>query len=236
MKFRIALIAIFAITQLACSNPHNAEIPSDISNLDELKPIIQKLPEEEKKLLTAYLIRMKMSEAFGGGQRNIGLTVGTAISEQKKWIEEQKAKEAEAKALKEKVEKERAALKKKVEETLTVAVIELELQKADYRAGIYQDYQKVKIALQNKGAKDIKGVQGDIKFIDIFDKVVGTISFGYDDGIAVGQTKTWVGARKYNQFLDEDKAIANLEEGKYTIRFEPTIIIFSDDTKLKIPE
>lgn len=237
MRVRVSLFALIACTLVACSNPHDAPVPSDMSKWDtELKPAIQKLPEEEKELLAGYLMRMKMSEAFGGGPPKVGLTVGTAISEQKKWVEEQKAKEAEAKALKEKIEAERAALKKTVDGTLTVAVVELKLQKANYQAGTYSDSQVIRLALQNKGTKDIKGVKGDIKFIDIFDKTVGTIGFGYDDGIPAGKTKTWVGSRDYNQFLPEHKAIANLEEGKYTTRFEPEIIIFTDGSKLKVSE
>lgn len=234
VRFLLAGLLLFLA---ACSNPHDTAVPSDMSKWEtELKPVIEKLPEEEKNLLAAYLIRMKMSEAFGGSAPKIGQTVGAAISEQKKWVEEQKAKEAEVKVLKERIKAERVALKKTVDETLTVAVVKLWLQKANYKAGTYSDSQVITLALQNKGTKDIKGIKGAIKFIDIFDKTIGTIEFGYDDGIPAGETRTWVGSRDYNQFLDEHKAIANLKEGKYTTRFDPEIIIFADGSKLKISE
>ncbi|WP_068857462.1 hypothetical protein [Perlucidibaca aquatica] len=231
----IAAALVLALT--ACSSPHDVVVPTDIAKWEtELKPAIEDMSEEEKNLLAAYLMRIKMAEAFGAGSMKEGLTVGEALKQQKAWVEEQKAKEAEARALKERVEAERAALKKLVDQTLTVAVVGLELRGADYSSGTYSDSQIIKLALQNKGKKDIRGVKGEMKFIDIFDKEVGSITFGYDDGIPAGQTRSWTGSRDYNQFMDEHKAIANLEEGKYTTRFEPEVILFVDGTKLRTPE
>lgn len=230
-------IAAFALALAACSSPHDVVVPTDITKWEtELKPAIEDMSEEEKNLLGAYLMRMKLAETFGGGAMKEGVTVGQALKEQKAWVAEQKAKEAEAQALKDRVEAERAALKKLVDQTLTVAVVGLELREADYRSGTYSDSQIIKLALQNKGKKDIRGVKGEMKFIDIFDKEVGSITFGYDDGIPAGQTRSWTGARDYNQFMEDHKAIANLEEGKYTTRFEPEVILFSDGTKLKVSE
>lgn len=171
-----------------------------------------------------------------------GTTVADAIQTQKDWqaatekrqaeekaIKEQKA--AEEKALQEKITAERAAIKQRIDSAITVTVLNTYLQKVKYN-----ENQIIEIGIENKGAKDITGIKGTVHFIDIFDKDVGQISFGYDDGLKAGATTTWTGSRDYNQFLDEHKAIAQLEKGKYTSRFEPEMIVFSDGEKLSMPE
>ena len=233
------IATLFALTFVVagCSDPKNKVIPSDMSKWDtDLKPAVEKLSEEEKKLFAGYVMRAKMGEVFGGKGVAEGTTIGQGIEQQKKWVQEQEAKEAEQRALKEKVEKERAALKQQINGAVTVAVVDLHLRKGSMESGDFEDKQIIKLALENKGQKDIAGIKGTIKFIDIFDKEVGSISFGYDDGIKAGATASWSGSRRYNQFLEEHKAIANLQPGKYRTVFEPEAIVYVDGTKIIMPE
>jgi hypothetical protein len=241
MKLIIALCCVVFLS--ACSDPKQSIVPSDPAKWDtELKPIIEKLSDEEKKLLGAYLMRSKMGEAFGGEPMLPGTTVADAIQNQKNWQEEtekkaaaekllKEQKAAEEKALREKIEQEKAAIKQRIDGTVTVTVLNTYLKKVDY-----SEMQVFEIAIENKGVKDIVGIKGVVNFVDIFDNKIGHVAFGYDDGLKAGASTTWIGSRDYNQFLDAHKAIARLEKGKYTSRFEPEVIIFSDGEKLTMPE
>lgn len=238
-------IVVFSLITLlaACSDPKQSLVPSDPAKWDtELKPIIEKLNDEEKKLLGAYLVRTKLGETLGGEAMLPGTTVADAIQKQKDWqvatekrVAEEKAKQeqkaAEEKALQEKIAAERSAIKQRIDSSITVTVLDTYLKKVNY-----SNDQVIEIGLENKGAKDITGIKGTVHFIDVFDNDIGQISFGYDDGLKAGATTTWTGSRDYNQFMAEHKAIANLEKGKYTSRFEPEMIVFADGEKLVMPQ
>src|SRR5690606_35998332 len=144
--------------------------------------------------------------AFGGKPED-GLTIGKAIEKQKAWKAERDKKDQEAKLLKEKLEKEQAVLQKQVDEMLTVTVLKVKLEKADY-----QTYQVIELGFKNNGAKDISGMKGTVYFIDMFDKEIGSIGFSYTDGLKAGATSKWSGSRHYNQFIEEHRALAGLEE------------------------
>lgn len=225
-------VILFVLVLVGCSGPKDKIVPADMGTWDtELKSSVDKLTDEDKKLFLGFVVRAKLGEVFGGNGIEEGLTIGKAIDKQKEWIEERKQKEEESRLLKEQIEAERAALRKQVDDLLTVAILQLKLVEESYIKN-----QHFEIGFQNKGKKDILGIKGSIKFIDIFDKEVGAVGFSYDDGLAAGASGTWHGVRSYNQFMPAHIAVANLEEGKYTTRFEPEMIVFTDGTKLQIKE
>lgn len=237
MRVCATLLVLSFSVLTGCSNPKSTVIPKDVSKWDtELKPAIEKLADEEKGLFAGYLMRAKLGEAFGGGGIPDGMTVGKAIETQKEWIAKTGSKDKESKALREKLEQERLVLRKQVDELLTVTVLSLKIEPADFQSGKPFDRQMLKLGFQNKGKKDILGVMGSVHFIDIFDKDIGSVSFKYDDGIKAGATATWSGGRRYNEFLPEHRAIAGLSKGKYMVKFEPEMVIFADGSKLEVKE
>lgn len=148
----IAAIALFA----ACSKPTDAVFPSDVLTWDkELAPVLQKLPQADRELVTAYLMRAKLGEVFAGGKGGpIGTTVGQAIEDQKKFATELAAREQQEAALKKKLEAERAALVEQINMAVTVTLVaKAELQK-NFDAGRYSEYQQFTIGVQNNGDKD----------------------------------------------------------------------------------
>lgn len=225
----ITLVALLA----ACSKPTETVIPSDMSTWEkELIPKVRKLSDEEKKLLMAYLMRAKMGEVFGGKGVPLGQTVGQALDEQKKWQEEQEKKAAEERALKERLEKERAAAAAAMTKAVTVTLLSKIEREKDYHANRFSDEQVFKIGLKNTSDKELVGISGSLNFIDVFDKKVGAVTFAISERLKPGQEYTWTGSRRYNEFLDEHRAVWNLEEGKYTTRFIPEKLVFADGTKL----
>lgn len=239
MRLAIAFL-VLTIGLAACTKPTEVVIPSDVAKWDkELAPAIKKLQPEEQQLLQNYLVRAKMSEAFKGAGIPVGTTVGTAIAEQRKWDAEQavlaaaeRAKAAEEKALKERLAKEEAAAKALITNAVTVVLVSKGQEPSNPSAGRYSQRQTFSIGVTNKSEKTISGISGRLDFVDLFDKVVGTVSFGITESISPYMSVTWRGARDYNQFITEHRAVWNLEEGTYTTRFVPDTIVYADGTKL----
>ena len=236
----VTLTLLLALS--ACSNPHDYQVPTDSDQWkqdEKFKASIKKLPDEEKKLLTAYLLRAGMAEAFGGTPPEI--TIGDAIQNQKDFIEK-KALEAEA----EKEEKtKQAALAAAVEQehqkaladaraALTVAVVSMEFVPSDAHAGRYEDGFAITMALQNNTEKYMAGVKGAVVFADMFGDNIKSVNLSLDETIAAGSTLRWSGSLGYNQFKDDDKKLRNTELAKMKISWEPEVYLFSDGSRMEI--
>lgn len=92
------LIALVALALFGCSSLRDKVVPADMAKWEtELTPSIDSLPEGDRKLFFAFVMRAKISEAVGDKGLEEGLTVGKAIEKQKAWIEEKSQKVAGAK-------------------------------------------------------------------------------------------------------------------------------------------
>ena len=234
----LAVTLSVALLLAACSKPTDTIIPADMTTWDkDLAPAVQKLEAADRELFTAYTLRIKVGGLFGGDKASIplGMTVGQAIEEQKKWVAEQKRAADEAAALKAKMEAEKLVSIKAINDAVTVTLLEKIERPKNFDAGRYSESQVFVVGVQNKSTKDVTGVSGEIEFIDVFDKVVGSVSFGISETIKPNGTHKWTGARDYNQFIDEHQAVWNLTEEKYKTRFIPEAVIFADGTSLKMP-
>jgi hypothetical protein len=236
--------ALYAATLLAivgCSNPHNQSIPADLKAAADDKSFqasVEKLPPGERELLAGYLMRATMAEAFTGGvtKGERAKTIGDAIVEQRKFLDEQKAKEAEEKALAEKVAAERAAAVKAMEDVLTVALTGKTVLPADMNAGRFGDRIKMSVAFKNKSNKDVAGVKGRLIFKDIFGDKIKSVGLKVDDPIAAGGTYVWEGGMDANQFMQEDTKLANTPLEKLKVVWEPNSYLFKDGSSLKAPD
>jgi len=220
MKSKL-LMAFVALALFGCGGPKDRVVPADMGKWEaELEASIENLDEEDKKLFASFVARARLGEVFGNKGVEKGLTIGKAIEHQKAWIERKKREEAEA---------ERAALLKQADDLLAVTVLKLEVVSESS-----SERQLLELGLRNKGKKDIHGVKGTVKFMGISGKEVGAIEFSYDNGLKAGASAVWKGSRHYNPLVASHKAVANLEEGKYTTRFEPEMIVFTDGTEFAI--
>lgn len=100
----------------------------------------------------------------------------------------------------------------------------------------FGESQEFRIGVHNNSEKPAVGAAGEIKFVDVFDEEVGAVNFRNSENIAQWKSATWVGGRDYNQFPDEHRADWNLEEGKYTTKFLPDMVVFEDGNKLTMPK
>jgi hypothetical protein len=243
--------AMLVLTGLvvACSKPHDTIIPSEVSAWDkELAPVMKELPEEDRDLFTAFVIRAKLTELFvNEGGIPFGMTVGQAIDAQKKWLAETAAKEAEEKALRERQAREAAELKAHLEakraesleaihNAVTVALVSKKELPVDFDIGRYSEYQQFSIGIKNNTNKTIAGVSGELEFLDLFEVVIGGVTFRITETIPPEESRIWTGGRDYNRFFDEHRDVWNLKPGQYTTRFIPESVIFTDGSRLNMPE
>lgn len=90
-KFSISCLAMLLV---ACGDPHDTEVPADISRWrDTVKPSLQKLAPDEQALFTQYVRRHTiLADEVGlhGDQADPipeGMTIGRAIEEQRNFEE-----------------------------------------------------------------------------------------------------------------------------------------------------
>lgn len=230
-------VLVATLVLVGCSKPTDVVIPSDVATWDDkLVPEVKKLNDSDREKFTAFLIRAKFGEAFGGNGIPPGTTIGEAIDEQTKWAEQEAIKRAEEEALKKKLEQERAAAIDKLNKAVTVTLLAKRELPVNFSRSRYSPYQEFRIGAQNNTDQIIVGVSGDLMFIDVFDKEVTTVSFAISESIDPSKTAIWTGGRDFNQFIDSHRALWNLEEGKYTTKFIPEMIVFKDGSKLSIPK
>jgi len=237
MAMREWMAGLAVVMLVACANPYKEPLPSDVKGMEDksFKTSIAKLSEEERKLLGAYLVRVTIAEGFGAKVER-AKTVGDAIAAQRMWLVEQERKDAEAKALAAKVEAERAAAEKKMNDAVVVAVTSKKFLPSDIYAQRYEDRIQLRIAFENKSGKDLKGVKGAVEFRDLFGDEVSTIRIAVDDPIAAGQTYVWEGSKRANKFDHGDTKLANTPLEKLKVRWIGHTYLFADGSELRAPD
>jgi hypothetical protein len=194
------------------------------------------MPQEERDLLTAYLIRHSPLGALAGegSQIAVGTTVKAALEEQRAWIQEQKRKQDEAEALAVKIRAEQEAQSKALIDAVTVALLSSAVQKQDFRAQVYSDRFVFKMAFRNNTQRDILGIKGNVRFSDMFDTPIKELSLVFENGVKVGETAQWTGVHDLNMFIDSDKTLAATPLDKLKAKWFPQAIIFADGSTMSI--
>jgi len=131
--------------------------------------------------------------------------------------------------------------KKKVEEenqkyenlrnVISIEATEKSFIPSDYMKGTYDDYIQIKFNFTNHSDKNIKGFQGELRFLDMFGNEISTNPLKYELGINSGETKEYVADKRFNQFLEEDKRLKDADLGSMKYEWLPSTIIYEDGTK-----
>lgn len=235
-KIRLA-IAVTALVLTACSQPMDTVIPTTASEQTKfVQDIMGKLGEKDKAMLQAYLIRRSLAGSFDANEGiKPGTTVKEAIADQIAWFQ----KQAEHKALEDQRSKERqagrAAVAAELAKTVRITYAGKEIEPSDASKRRYSDMQLIYLDVENLSSKPIKGLQGELRFIDMFGTTVARMPLQITDSIEPGKKLEWTGGKEFNQFNDTDKTIRNLETGKYSTELMLKTIVFSDGTKLESP-
>ena len=186
------------------------------------------LTGEEHALLTGAVIR----DQFQKGNVLDGKTVGEAIEEQRRLKIEADAREAEKKRLAEEVRKKEEAIASELSQYLLVTFTKKDFRPKNIHAGEFEDSILITFAFKNNGAKNIRAFRGITRFNDLFGENLYSANLSREDGIKVGETKTWTGSLKYNQFMDEHKRFNGAEYNNIKFEWKASAIIFEDGTTL----
>lgn len=236
MRIRLVLFSAFIVALVGCVDPYDYKIPADMEKWksdEALRTTIEKLKPEDKEVLARYMLGAGMRQAFG--QPTSELSIRDAVAAQRKREAENAAKEAEEKALAERVKKEREEAIAKMNTILTVAMTGLSFHDADWRNGV-QDGFAVSFAFQNKTERDLAGVKGTVRFADMFDDEIKQVNLSMDEAIPAGQTVTWRGELGFNQFIEDDKKLRNTAVDKLKVSWIPTTYLFTDGTRMDAPQ
>lgn len=218
---------------VACSDPRDTVLPTTADAIaadPSFQETLRSLDDGERGSLAKFFIR----KTFSGGVP-AGTTLRAALADQAAVEQESARQEAEAKALADKLQAERAALQVTFDQAVTVALISKRFIPADWQSRTYQDTIRLDLGLQNKSGKDIAGVKGTLVCDDLFGTLVKRIGIAYDAGLPAGASKRWTGSLDYNQFMDDDKKLASTDLDKLTSHFEFDAIVFTDGTRLEMP-
>jgi hypothetical protein len=232
MKKSILILALL-FCDLSCSNVSVKDTVITKQNKDEVIEKVKKgkdLTGEEVSLFLGAMVKT----AISGNQSIEGKTVRELINDQRKLVEEAKAREAEAKRLADETKVKEEKVAKELSEYIIVAPIKKELRYADYRRGIYKDEILIDLAFENKSDKNIRAFKGKTIFKDLFGQEICSINWYYDKGLKPKERKVFHGAIKYNQFNEQNVKLSStkLENMKY--EWVPVGMIFGDGTKLGI--
>ena len=239
-----AVLLLIALT--ACSGPKDTPLPRELDKMESVKPAMEKLTPEERDLVAGYIMRhtigAKLGGLFGGKEGPgipEGMTLGKAIDEQRKFKADAAIEEAKQQALKAKLQAEREAAIKPMREAITVMLVSKGIYVEHGYSGMVMDEKlKVTFGYKNNTDKDIAGVKGYISVKDLFGDEISGFLISNDNTIKSGKTETWTGSRsvKYSLGNNKDRKLAELEDDKYKVVWEPRMIVFKDGTKLTVPE
>ena len=244
---RTHLTALLCLIVLAaCSGPKDTLLPRELDKIESIKPAMEKLTPEERELAAGYIMRhtigAKLGGLFGGKEGPgipEGMTLGKAIDEQRKFKADVAIEEAKQQALKTKLLAEREAAMKPMREAITVTLVSKKIKPEYGYSGMLLDENfEVTFGYKNNTDKDIAGVKGYISVKDLFGDEISGFLISNDTTIKAGKTITWKGSRsvKYPRGDNKDRKLAELEDDKYKVIWDPRMVVFKDGTKLTVPD
>jgi hypothetical protein len=239
-------IPLSLILLIACNGAKNTLIPRDIDKMESIKPAMEKLTPEERELAAGYIMRHTLGAKLGGlfGVKEgpgipEGMTLGKAIEEQRKFKADAALEEAKQQALKAKLQAEREAAMKVMREATTVTLLSKKIASERGYSGIVLDEKiQVTFGYKNNTDKEIVGIKGLVLIKDLFGDDISRFQISNDTTIKAGQTSTWAGSRsvKYAFGNNNDRKLAELDEDKFKVVWEPQMVLFKDGAKLTAPE
>ena len=231
MNWRISA-AVVCLALAACSDPMSTKLSMDESKWSEdVKPIQDKLSDEERRLMTGYMVRAITVKTLGGEPlSDQATTVGDAIKKQRVWIAAKDAQEQAERAERQAADAAKAKAAAAISEAVSANLLSVSMESRGY-AGI-QKVQVFKVKVDNKTDKAITGVSGLISILNQFGTEIGSVSFEISEELAPKGHVVWTGVRDYNEFIESHKALVGIELGKHTTKIDPRMVVYADGTKL----
>jgi hypothetical protein len=204
-----------------------------MENLDQIAVTVHQsnLSDEEKQAFDEA-----KSRADNGDYDITNKSVGQMIDDQEAYDADQKAQRDKAAALAAQMRQRHDAQVRTLQSALTVALVDKGFQPADWENGQYESYVTIRLALRNNTNKPIRAVKGTLEFDNTLGDTIYTAPWHDEDSVYPHHTSAWVGSVKYNQFDDALDHLKNADVGNIRLRWEPTVILFSDGSELKVTQ
>jgi len=120
------------------------------------------------------------------------------------------------------------AMPTKMADCFSVELLDKSLQKL----GI-QDRLVLVLRVQNRTPKDIRGVKGEIEFVDMFGDLIKTMVLKIDDVLPAGAVKTSEYGFDFNKYVEAHRTLLTSNVRDIVVRWRPEMILFTDGTSVR---
>ena len=226
--FNLLLLCSLLLVCSSCTNIKSKRVTDE--NKDQLLSQIatsKDLTDEERQLLTGYMVRQNLSSMFQGAKPTVptGKTIGEMIEDQRKWVAQTEQAEKAEKEKEQRLAAEIAAKEASLREFVTVTLYGLKEEDAGFMHGF-----GASIAFK-AGNKDIRAFQGNLVLSDVLGNSLGEIPVKVLRPLKANDSGTTSYSNAYMAF--PELRGKRLEDVK--AQWKPTKIILADSTELSVP-
>jgi hypothetical protein len=186
------------------------------------------LTDEERELLTGYMVRQNLSAVLQGGNPSIptGKTIGEMIEDQRKWVAQNAQEEKVEKEKEQKLSAEIASRDTALREFVTVTLYSLKESTYGGMNGF-----EARIAFK-AGSKDIRAFQGNLALSDVLGNSLGELPVKVLTSLKANESGTTDYSNLYMAFPElRGKRLEDIKA-----QWKPTKIILPDSTELSAPK
>lgn len=233
LRHIIVLLLALAIT--GCSDPKSMPLPSDINQISQDQKLIEQIKtmdQADKDLFAAFLARATISQVVTGSIGiTPGMTVGEAIENQKSWVAQVKAEEAEAEEIRKAAIAKSNQINEQIKNTLKIVLIKVGKPTPQR----YKVQLPIKFEAVNNSDKTISGYRAHVEFTDMFGKNIKNLTIEDSKGLDSQTTDQPIFVWDYNEFDDDMVKLVSLtSDNKYKATITVTHIVFQDGDELKL--
>lgn len=231
-KQALLTFLLTAVTLTGCSNPKGAVITKD-NQEKVLGDVGPKLSEDERRELVAAYAR----SAFGSYTLE-GKSIDQILTEQKRFEDNEKAREAAVHEAQVREAQRRAAIVARISQAIDVYPVSKDFSPSNYNienGDVHGDQIVIVFKIRNKTDKAIKKFKGLTHFSNSFGDEIVSNNFDYTHGVPPHATVTYTGVLDYNEFMDRDQKLRSTPLTDMKFKFEPEGITFSDGSQIIAP-
>lgn len=106
--------------------------------------------------------------------------------------------------------------------------VSLECLGKSYEKHDQQEFIHYKFRITNKTEKDVESMRGKISFTNKQGNEIKGFTMAYAEPIKAGEDAIWEAETAFDQFMDDEEALMNLDLKKLDCHWEPLQISFAD--------
>jgi hypothetical protein len=231
------LLLGFALVLLACSDPRDTTIPTDPARWDtDLRPITDRLSQDDRRLVSAYVARKRAEAAQTGAALPSGVTVRQAIQEERDYQQADTARRVASREQQDQQDRVRRDYEAQVKAILPMTLVAKQVAPPDLSTGSRAERATLVLELRNVGLRDIAAFRGTLRLSDNFQGVsLRTLQVSYEEPIAAGASVQWEVLALLDPFITTDLRLKNTDVPQIAVTLLPEFIGFTDGTRLEMP-